>query len=561
MQRSTPQLSRALRYVVPYWRRLALVMALSILSTGASLYQPLISRDLFDQALLARDGRRLVVLLAIFALVSVASFLLSVWSGLRYTRVSADILFDMRLDVYHHLQRLSPRYYARTRLGDILSRLNNDISEIQRVAAETALAWVGNVLFLAGTIVMLAWLDLRLFAISVVSAPLGLWALVRYRRRLEPRVAALRQSSADIGSFLVETLQGMRLVVASNAQTREADRFRGLNATFVDRLMAMQRLTYLAGGLPGLLLSAGTGAVFLFGGLRVIAGTLTLGTFVAFMAYQMRFLPPLQALLGLYGSLATARVSLRRVSELLDEPIDVAEAEHAVSLSGVRGRVEFDNVTLAHDRGTVLDCVSFTVDQGEVLAIVGPSGSGKSTIADLILRLVDPDAGVVRLDGHDLRTVCLADLRRHVALVEQQPVLLHATIAENIRYARPEATDADVRAAAHAAALDRFIDQLPHGYETIVGERGTALSVGERQRLALARAFLVRPSVLVLDEPSSALDPVAERHVVDSYRQLMRSGTTIVITHRMDIARQADRVLSITGVTAVEIRPSGLAHA
>lgn len=562
MPRSTSELARALRYVVPYWRRLALVMALSILSTAASLYQPLISRDLFDQALLARDEGRLIVLLAIFATVSIASFVLSAWSGLRYTRVSAEILFDMRLDVYRHLQRLSPRYFARTRLGDILSRLNNDISEIQRVAAETALAWVGNVLFLAGTIVMLAWLDVRLFAVSVVSAPLGLWALVHYRRQLEPRIAALRQSSADIGSFLVETLQGMRLVVTSNAQTRETNRFRALNGTFVDRLMAMQRLTYLVGGLPGLLLSAGTGAVFLFGGLRVIAGTLTLGTFVAFMAYQMRFLPPLQALLGLYGSVTTARVSLRRVSELLDEPIDVAEAPHAVPLSRVRGHVEFENVCLAFDRGTpVLDHVSFTVDPGEVLAIVGPSGSGKSTIADLMLRLVDPNDGVVRLDGHDLRTVCLADLRRHVALVEQQPILLHATIAENIRYAQPDATDTDVRAAAHAAALDPFVDQLPHGYETIVGERGTALSVGERQRLALARAFLVRPSVLVLDEPSSALDPVSERHVVDSYRQLMRSGTTIVITHRMDIARQADRVLSLAGATAVEIQPSGLAHA
>lgn len=560
MRHPTPHLMRALRYVVPYWRRLALVMALSILSTSASLYQPLISRDLFDQALLVGDARRLIVLLAILALVSVASFGLSVWSGLRYTRVSADILFDMRLDVYRHLQRLSPRYYARTRLGDILSRLNNDISEIQRVAAETALAWVGNVLFLAGTVVMLAWLDLRLFAISAVTAPLGLWALVHYRRRLEPRIAALRQSSADIGSFLVETLQGMRLVVAFNAQTREIDRFRGLNATFVDRLMALQRLSHFAGGLPGLLLSAGTGAVFLAGGLQVIAGTLTLGTFVAYMAYQMRFLPPLQALLGLYGSLAGAHVSLQRVSELLDEPVDVTEPPNPVHLDIAQGRVEFENVTLTFDRGPVLHRVSFSLDRGEVLAVVGPSGSGKSTMADLMLRLVDPDEGVIRLDGHDLRTLCLADLRRHVALVEQQPILLHATMAENIRYARPDASDADIQAAVRAAALEHFVDQLPRGYETLVGERGTALSVGERQRLALARAFLVRPSVLVLDEPSSALDPMSERHIVDSFRQLMRDGTTIVITHRMDIARQADHVLSLTGATAVEGQPSGLAH-
>jgi len=276
-------LRRAIGYVVPYWRRLAVVMVLSAASTAGSLYQPLISRDIFDNALLAGDARRLVVLAGLFALIALASFAINVASGLLYTRVSADVLFDMRLDLYRHLQRLSPRFYARTRLGDIMSRLNSDIGEIQRIAAETTLAWVGNVLFLAGTIVMLAWLDPRLFAISIVTAPFGLWALVHYRRRLEPSVAALRQSSADIGSFLVETIEGFRLFVTSGAQQREVTRFRALNSAFVRRLLSMQLLTYFSGGLPGLLLSAGTGAVFLAGGIGVIQGRLTLGTFVAYM--------------------------------------------------------------------------------------------------------------------------------------------------------------------------------------------------------------------------------------------------------------------------------------
>ena len=547
-------LRRALEIVGPYWRRLVLVMALSLTSTVVSLCLPLLSRDVVDRALLGRDGWYLVRLVAIFGAVSLVSFAINVISGLRYMRVSADILFDMRLAMYRHLHQLSPRFYARTRLGDIMSRINNEMSEIQRIAAETALAWFGNVLFLAGTIAMLAWLDLRLFLLTAATAPPGIWALIRYRRELDGRVTLLRQSSADIGSFLIETLQGVRLIVTSNAQDREVARFRANNDRFVDALMSMQMVTYLSGGLPGMALSFGTALVFLYGGLRVINGSLTFGTFLAFMACQMRFLPPVQALMGLYGNLATARVSLRRVSEILDVPVEVREPAAPAALQSVRGEIRFEDVTLAFDRGLpVLDRLSFVVRAGETIAIVGPSGSGKSTIADLVLRLLDPDSGVVRLDGHDLRTLALNDLRRHVALVDQQPFLLHATIAENIRYARPDATDAQVIEAARAASLDLFIDRLPLKYGTVVGERGAALSVGERQRLALARAFLMNPAVLVLDEPSSALDPASESRIVSGYEGVMRGRTTIVITHRVDLARRADRVVMLDEAKLVEL--------
>jgi len=547
-------LRRALLFIVPYWRRLALVMVLCLASTAVSLYLPLLSRDVFDRALLGRDPARLVRLVGLFAVISLASFGLNVLSGLRYTRVSADILFDMRLAMYRHLHQLSPRFYARTRLGDIMSRINNDIGEIQRIAAETALAWFGNVLFLVGTVAMLIWLDARLFLISAATAPFGIWALARYRRRLEGHVTVLRQRSADIGSFLIETLQGVRLVVTSNAQEREVAHFREHNGAFVRALMSMQLLTYFAGGLPGLILTAGTGAVFLYGGLEVIRGTLTVGTFVAYMACQMRFLPPLQALMGLYANLATARVSLRRVSEILDVPVEIDEPSTPVVLNAVRGDIAFENVSLSFDRGApVLEDLSFAIRAGEVLAIVGPSGSGKSTIADLVLRLLDPDNGTVRLDGRDLRTLSLKDLRRHVALVDQQPFILHASIAENIRYARPDASDAEVESAAREAALDGFIDLLPQKYDTIVGERGAALSVGERQRLALARAFLMDPAVLVLDEPTSALDPASEQRIVAGYENVMRNRTVIVITHRPDLARRADHIVTLDGAGIVEL--------
>ncbi len=551
-----PQFRRALAYVAPYWRRLALVVVLGLASTLASLFVPLLSRDLIDDALLAGDGAVLVRVVALFVGLTVVSFLLNVFSGLRYTRVSAEILFDMRLDLYRHLQRLSPRFYTRTRLGDIVSRLNNDIGEIQRVAAEAALAWFGNIVFLAGAVGMMIWLDPRLFLAGLAVLPISLWALVVYRRRLEGRVATFRERSADIGSFLIETLSAMRLVVAANAQQREAARFRDRNEAFIRALMAMQRVTYLAGGLPGVVLSGGMGAVFLYGGFRVLDGTLSLGTLAAFMAYQTRLMSPIQALMGLYASLATARVSLARVNEVADARIEVNEAPGAAAPATVRGLIEFDDVSLSFDRGTpALDRVSFSVTRGETVAIVGRSGAGKSTVADLLLRLLDPDTGVVRLDGQDLRTLPLAFLRRHVALVEHAPFIFHASMAENLRYARPDAGAEAVEAAARAAGIHDFISGLPDGYDTVVGERGAALSAGECQRVAIARALLADPSVLVLDEATASLDPVAERQVIDGYEAIMRERTTLLITHRFGLARRADRVVALDGARVTEIGP------
>ena len=442
-----------------------------------------------------------------------------------------------------------------------MSRLNNDISEIQRVAAEAALAWVGNVLFLAGSLVMMVWLDWRLSLVALAPLPISLLALGFYRRRLEGRIADLRQRSSDIGSFLIETLQATSLVVASNAQARERARFAGLNGAFIDALMRMQRVTYFAGGLPGTVLSIGSAVAFFYGGLRVIDGSLTLGTMGAFLAYQMRVFAPAQALMGLYASLTTAKVSWGRVREILDAPIDVHERANAQPLAECRGEVAFEAVTLGTDRqSSVLEQVTFAARPGECVALVGGSGVGKSTIAYLATRLLDPDSGVVRLDGHDLRDLKLEDIRKHVVLVEQEPTLFHASIGDNIRYVRPAATDAEVKWAAEASGIARFVEGLPKGFATLVGERGLALSAGERQRIALARAFLADPAVLVLDEPTAALDAIAQRQVIDGYQAVMKGRTTLLITHRRELAMAADRVIVLEGSRVVdEGRPLELA--
>ena len=546
MQLLDSHFRRALRYVRPYVGALVPVVLLSLVGTALGLVLPYLSKLLVDDALVAGNQSALLNIVGLFVGVTAVSYALNVFSGMRYTRVSADILFDMRLDLYRHLQRLSPRFYAGTPLGDVVSRINGDVGEIQRVTSEAALAWFGQIVALAGTVAMLVYLDWRLFLVSLVMLPPALWTLARYRRQLEDRVRLLREHSADIGTFLIETLQGMRAIVSANAQEREVTRFRAKNDGFVSALLSMRLFTYLSGGLPGLLLTLGTAIVFVYGGYRVIGGMMTLGTFVAFTAYQMRVTGPIQGLMGIYTNLATARASLVRVHALLDATPDVREARDPVRLPRCEGRVELRGVRYGFGRGSeVLDGVEVTIPAGQRVAIVGASGSGKSTLADLLARHADPDEGSVLLDGHDLRALSLRDVRRHVGLIEQDPFIFHATVADNVRYARPDASDEEVLAALRAASLDRLVASMPAGLLTIVGERGKQLSAGERQRLAIARAFLADPAVIVMDEATGALDPRSETSVLEGYDALLRGRTTVIITHRRDLALQADRVIVI----------------
>src|SRR5712664_1309673 len=547
------QYRRALVYVAPYWRGLLLVLVLGLFSTVVGLAQPYISRLLIDDALLRHNARALGQIAILMVLVSVAGYILNTVSSYRYVKLSAECLFDMRLAVYRHLQRLSPRYYTKTKMGDIVSRINNDIGEVQRICSDTLLSVLSNVLFLAGSVAFMVWLNWRLFLVSVALLPLGVLALRRYQARLTTQTKTLRERSADLGSFLIETLLGMRLVVASGNEEREAQKFRGLNSGFVHSLLSMQLLSFLASALPGTVLTLSTAIVFLYGGKLVISGLLTTGQLVAFMAYHLRLLSPVQNLLSLYTNLLTGGVALGRVFEILDVPVEVEDLPNARSLSEVRGDITFDRVRFRYSENvSVLENVSFHVPAGALCVIVGPSGAGKSTLADLLLRFHDPESGVISVDGHDLRELRLADLRREIALVEQSPHFFRATVQENIAYGKPGASLAEIRACARVEAIDEFIQSLPDGYATIIGERGLTISAGERQRIAVARALLRNPSILIMDEPTAALDPESEASVTHSLAGALRCRTTILITHRMSLVEAADVVVAVDAGRIVE---------
>ncbi|RVT41057.1 ABC transporter ATP-binding protein [Sphingobium algorifonticola] len=536
---------RLLPYLRPYAGALVVVLLISLLSTALGLAQPYLSKLMIDQGLLRKDMNALLWVAGLMVVVSLGGFGVNMLASYRHVKLSAAMLFDIRVALLRHLQTLSPRFYGGFRLGDIMSRLNSDVSDVQRVAADTLLSVLSNLLFLFGAVVMMLWLNWRLFLVGSVLIPACILTFVHFQRRLTTLTREMRERGADLGSLLIDTVMGMRVVTSLGAGPHEVARFKRQNDAFIGAMLRMQLASFMTGALPGAILTASTAAVILYGGSMIIDGRMTIGTLVAFMTYHGRLFAPIQVLMGLSSGLASARVSLGRIFELFDTPAEITERADPVPLPEVRTGMTFEQVSMRYDRDMVLRDVDLTIPQGSFCAILGPSGVGKSTMADLMLRYLDPQAGTIRIDGIDIRDIRLDDLRRAVLLVDQAPYLFNDTIEANIAFATPGADADQVAAAARAAGLDAFIARLPEGYATRTGERGLALSAGERQRIALARALLRRPSILILDEPTSALDGETERLIASRLRETLPDATIIVITHKPTLADLADHVITI----------------
>ncbi|MCB1709578.1 MAG: ABC transporter ATP-binding protein [Halioglobus sp.] len=545
--------SDAMRWLFGFVRpRSGALLALLVLSVTTSLLvlvQPYLTKLLIDDGLIARQFDTVLALVAAIFLVGLVATLLSGTNRYFYTRLSGHILFDLRESVYRHLQTLSPAFYSRNRGGDILTRLDGDVAEIQRFAVDSLFAAVSAVLGLVGTLVFMLLLSWQLTLVLAALVPLH-WLYLRYMRpRVQQQTRRLRERSSDVTAFLVETVPAMKFIQAVAAESREANRLGVLNKLYLGDLLQLQLIEFATAAVPNTLTSAARALVFAIGGFWVIQGQMALGSLIAFSTYLGMAVGPVQGLLGLYMSLFRVQVCLERVRYLVDATPDVMPAGTLVPDEGMSGSLELENVSFRYPGSgeDILQQTSVTLPAGCSVGIYSPSGSGKTTLVDLLLRHYEPYAGRILANGIDIREFNLGDWRRRIALVAQDIVLFRGSVLDNIRYARPEASDEEVRQAVSRAQLDALVARLPEGLDTPVGERGTRLSGGEKQRIAIARALLQRPLLVILDEATSAVDVEVEREVLQAVDALFCDCIRLVISHRQSALDNCGFLLAIEG--------------
>jgi ATP-binding cassette subfamily B protein len=547
---------RIARLFRPYRGRLTAVLALIVVSAGLGMVSPFLLRDVLDHAIPEDDDGLLAMLVGGMIAVSVATGVLGVAQTWLSNVVGQRVMHDLRAQVYRHLQRLSLAFFTRTRTGEIQSRIANDIGGVQNVVTSTATSIVSNVTTVLATVVAMLLLDWRLAVFSLAITPVfvGVARRVGNQRRT---IASVRQGAmADISSLVQESLSvsGILLGKTMGRGPQLAERFEGESERLADLevrsrmagrwMMAFVQTSFAV--MPAL--------VYLFAGLS--PGAASIGTIVAFTTLQTRLFWPIQSLLGVAVDIQSSAALFERVFEYLDLPVDLEEGDREPAT--VRGELRFEDVSFRYDAGEdaerewTLHDIDLTVAPGTTLALVGETGSGKTTLGYLAARLYDPERGAIRLDGTDLRELRFAALTDAIGVVSQETYLFHASVRENLRFAKPDASDEEIEEAARAAQIHDTIVALPDGYDTVVGERGFRFSGGERQRIAIARTVLRNPPVLVLDEATSALDVQTERAVGEALDRLAEGRTTLVIAHRLSTVREADQIAVLEDGEVVE---------
>jgi ATP-binding cassette, subfamily B, bacterial len=558
LERSPVRWSRVAALFRPYRWQLSVVVALIVASSAVALATPFLVRLVIDDALPRQDIGLLAWAVGGMLAVTVVTAVLGVVQTWLSTTVGQRVMHGLRTAVFVHLQRQSLGFFTRTRGGEVQSRLTNDIGGMQSVVTSTATSAAANATTVVGTVVAMAALSWRLSLLSLVVLPPAIW-LTRRVARMRRAITAQRQRQlADLHSQVDEglSISGVLLGKTLGAGPAQSRRF----TTTSEDLVALEVRSQLAGrwrmatmsiifaGIPAL--------IYLAAGLPATSGGMTIGTLVAFTALQGTLFRPLMGLLDLSVSLTSSMALFSRVFEYLDLPVDIDDPARPVRVdpAAVRGAVRFEHVDFSYPDGArpALVDVDLTVPAGTTLALVGETGSGKSTLASLVARLNDPTTGRVLIDGVDVRDLTLADLARVVGVVSQETYLLHGTIRENLRHAKPDATDAEMEDAARRAQVHHVIAALPAGYDTVVGARGHRFSGGEKQRLAIARTLLRDPHVLVLDEATSALDNRTERAVQAALDEASRGRTTITIAHRLSTVRDADEIAVLDAGRVVE---------
>lgn len=542
--RDPAALQAALRWLYGFVRpqRLAIagLLGLSVCASLLVLVQPWLVKLLIDDGLLARNFPMLVTIAVLMIIAGLLGTALSGINRYLHTRLSGRILFALRDDLYRHLQTLSPSFYGQRRIGDLMSRLDGDVAEIQRFAVDSLFSAVSSVIGLVVAIAMLFTLSWKLSLLALVLIPLDVLWLRWMRRKVERDVRQLRERSADMSSFMVETLPVMKFIQSAGQQQREARRLENLGQGYMNQLLRLQVTEFFTQAVPGSLTSLSRACAFLIGGYWVVQGTWQLGALIAFSTYLGMAVGPVQSLLGLYVAIQRMTVSLGRVMELRGEEPTVRSPVSPQPVP-VSGELRFDNVHFSHPgRPSTLSGIEATIPYGLKVALSGGSGVGKSTLIDLLQRHHDPQSGRVLLGEVDLRELDLFELRRRIAVVSQDIVLFRGSLADNLAYAVPDASREAVAEVARLAQLDSLIASLPEGLDSPLGERGQQLSGGQKQRIAIARALLQDPLILVLDEATSAVDETTEREVIEAIDRLFAGRTRILISHRPSTLADAD---------------------
>jgi len=535
------------KYVQPHKKVLIISFLLSLISTALGMIQPLFAKVLIDKVLLSQQYRLLLTLLAAVICLLVVSFVIRVSNSYIYTRYSAKLLFKMREDLFDHLQKVPLSFFSKRKIGDIYSRIAADMADIQGLVTDTLPGYLFNFLTCLLTATVLLWLNWQMAVLSFCFLPVAIYLISLIRPKLLKLAKILAESNADIAHFLFESLAGTSLIRAFGAEQLESEKLQEKQAGILKILLRYQVLGAFSRSVPTFYTLLNTIVVYGYGGFLVMKGSLSIGSLVAFAIYQGRVFGPLQGLMDGFLAMQKAKVAINRVKEILDVPPAFQEngnielSEHAL-----KGEIAVENVSFAYEaEEPVLNDLSFQIPAEKITAIVGPSGVGKTTICHLLMRLFDPNSGTVALDGVDLKAFKIESLRNQIALVSQDTFLFHSTILENIKYSKPKAGEEEIIEAAKAACIHDYIRTLPDRYQTVVGDRGVRLSGGQKQRISIARAILMEPMILILDEATAFLDASVEEQLKKTIRLLMRGKTIIVISHRLSSIQGVDKIIAL----------------
>src|SRR4051812_42185884 len=557
-QASEVSLRRIARLFAPYRWSVLGVVAIIAASSIVGLASPFLLRGIIDTALPQQDLRLLVVLTAAMVVVAAVTSVLGVVQTWVSTKVGQRVMHGLRTDVFAHLQRQSVGFFTRTRTGEVQSRITNDIGGMQSVVTSTATSIASNLTTTLATAVAMVALSWRLALISLVVLPPAIW-LSRRVARMRREITALQQRElADLNVTIDEglSINGVQLSKTLGTGPTLVRRFTESSARLIDLELRSQLAGRWRMASMSVIFAAIPAVIYLGAGLPTTAGTMTIGTLIAFTTLQSQLFRPLMGLLNTGVQVVSSLALFQRVFEYLDLPVEVEEPTDPIDAHPalVRGDVRFEKVGFTYPDSDVpaLDDIDIDVAAGTTLALVGETGSGKTTLTSVVARLFDPTVGRVTIDGVDVRRYRLADLASIVGVVSQETYLLHTSVRENLRYAQPDATDAELVAAARAAQIHDLIESLPDGYDTVVGSRGHRFSGGEKQRLAIARTLLRNPRILVLDEATSALDNETERAVQHAFDTLAEGRTTITVAHRLSTVREADQIVVLDHGRIVE---------